>query len=40
MNNVKKLNLIISIKVLLGTLILQAIPTVAIAQENVLLAVK
>jgi hypothetical protein len=38
MNSVKKVNILISIIVLLGTLFSQAIP-VAIAQENVLLAV-
>ena len=38
MNSAKKVNLIISMTVLLGTLFSQAIP-VAIAQENVLLAV-
>ena len=38
MNSAKKVNLIISITVLIGTLFSQAIP-VAIAQENVLLAV-
>jgi gamma-glutamylcyclotransferase (GGCT)/AIG2-like uncharacterized protein YtfP len=38
MNSAKKVNLIISLTVLLGTLFSQTIP-VAIAQENVLLAV-
>jgi hypothetical protein len=38
MNSIKKVNLIICMTVLLGTLVLQAIP-VAVAQENVLLAV-
>jgi hypothetical protein len=38
MKGTKKINLIISITVLLGTLVLQAIP-VAVAQETVLLAV-
>src|SRR5919108_6579481 len=40
MNSTKKINLIISITVLLGTLFSsQTIPAVVIAQENVLLAV-
>ena len=38
MNSAKKVNLVISITVLLGTVVLQAVP-VAVAQENVLLAV-
>src|SRR5215210_99559 len=38
MNCIKKVNLIICLTVLLGTLVLQAVP-VAVAQENVLLAV-
>lgn len=38
MNSIKKVNLIICMTVLLGTLVLQAIP-VAVAQETVLLAV-